>query len=74
LEDQGYYHWSQVDNFERERGWTQRFGLWGLDTNTQKRIRRPSVDLYADICHQNAISSEMVRKFAPQVFGQLFPG
>jgi beta-glucosidase len=70
----GYYHWSQVDNFEWERGWTQRFGLWGLDTNTQKRIRRPSVDLYADICHQNAISSEMVRRFAPQVFGQLFPG
>jgi beta-glucosidase len=46
----GYFHWSLVDNFEWERGWTQRFGLWGLDVETQKRIRRPSVDLYAEIC------------------------
>ncbi|NJN79154.1 MAG: family 1 glycosylhydrolase [Anaerolineales bacterium] len=32
----GYFHWSLVDNFEWERGWTQRFGLWGLDIDTQK--------------------------------------
>ena len=35
----GYFHWSLVDNFEWERGWTQRFGLWGLDVETQKRIQ-----------------------------------
>ena len=70
----GYFHWSQIDNFEWERGWTQRFGLWGLDVDTQERIRRPSVDLYAAICKENAISSETVRKYAPQVFEKLFPG
>ncbi len=69
----GYYHWSQVDNFEWERAWTQRFGLWGLDVETQKRIRRPSVDLFADICKENALSSEMVRKYAPKAFEALFP-
>ena len=69
----GYYHWSQVDNFEWERAWSQRFGLWGLELETQHRIRRPSVDMYADICRQNAISSDMVRKHAPQIFNQLFP-
>jgi beta-glucosidase len=69
----GYYHWSQVDNFEWERGWTQRFGIWGLDVPSQKRIRRPSVDLYAAICKENAISSEVVCKYAPQVFEKLFP-
>ncbi|MFN8403985.1 MAG: family 1 glycosylhydrolase [Anaerolineales bacterium] len=44
----GYFYWSLVDNFEWERGWAQRFRLWGLDVETQKRIKRPSVDLYAE--------------------------
>lgn len=69
----GYFHWSLVDNFEWERGWTQRFGLWGLDTETQKRIKRPSVDLYAEVCKENGLSSEMVQKYCPEVFEKLFP-
>ncbi len=69
----GYYHWSLVDNFEWERGWTQRFGLWGLDLENQVRIRRSSVDVYAAICHENGISSEMVQQYAPQIFSKLFP-
>lgn len=69
----GYFHWTLVDNFEWERGWTQRFGLWGLDVDTQKRIKRPSADLYAEICKENGLSSEMVRKYCPEVFDQLFP-
>jgi len=69
----GYFHWSLVDNFEWERGWSQRFGLWGLDVQTQARIRRRSVDLYAEICQQNAISSEMVQRYAPGSFSRLFP-
>jgi beta-glucosidase len=70
----GYFHWSLVDNFEWERGWTQRFGLWGLDVETQKRIRRPSVDLYEEICKENGFSSEMVERFAPEILEALFPG
>lgn len=69
----GYFHWSLVDNFEWERGWTQRFGLWGLDVITQQRIRRPSVDLYEEICHENGISTEMVRKYAPEILESMFP-
>lgn len=69
----GYFHWSLVDNFEWERGWTQRFGLWGLDVDTQVRIRRRSVDAYAAICEENGITSEMVEEFAPQAFERLFP-
>jgi beta-glucosidase len=68
----GYFHWSLVDNFEWERGWTQRFGLWGLDVDTQKRIRRPSVDLYAAICKENGLSSEMVQKYCPEVLEKIF--
>jgi beta-glucosidase len=70
---EGYFHWSLVDNFEWERGWTQRFGLWGLDVETQKRTKRPSADLYAEICKANGISSEMVEKYAPVALKRLFP-
>jgi len=69
----GYFHWSLVDNFEWERGWTQRFGLWGLDLETQKRVKRPSADLYAAICKENGLSSQMVEKWCPEVVGKLFP-
>jgi beta-glucosidase len=69
----GYYHWSLVDNFEWERGWTQRFGLWELDIETQARTKRLSADLYAEICKKNALSSEMVEKYCPEVFDKLFP-
>jgi beta-glucosidase len=70
----GYFHWSLVDNFEWERGWTQRFGLWELDLQTQERRKRPSADLYADICKQNALSSEMVATYAPEILEEMFPG
>jgi beta-glucosidase len=70
----GYFHWSLVDNFEWERGWTQRFGLWGLDIATQKRFRRKSVDVYASICKENGISSEMVKRYVPEILRDLFPG
>ena len=69
----GYFHWSLVDNFEWERGWSQRFGLWGLDIATQTRLRRTSVDVYAAICKENGISSNMVAQYAPQLLPKLFP-
>jgi len=69
----GYFYWSLVDNFEWERGWTQRFGLWALDVETQKRTKRPSADLYAEICKENGLSSDMVQKYCPEVLDTLFP-
>ncbi|MBN2148530.1 MAG: glycoside hydrolase family 1 protein [Anaerolineales bacterium] len=69
----GYFHWSLVDNFEWERGWTQRFGLWELDVETQARRKRPSVDFFAEICRENGLSSDMVRRYAPEAYAQLFP-
>jgi beta-glucosidase len=69
----GYFHWSLVDNFEWERGWSQRFGLWELDVETQARRKRPSADLYAEICRQNAISSETVERYTPELVAQMYP-
>ncbi len=70
---QGYFYWTLVDNFEWERGWSQKFGLWGLDVETQARIKRASVDLYARICKENALSPEMVQAYCPEVLDKLFP-
>jgi beta-glucosidase len=69
----GYFHWCLVDNFEWERGWTQRFGLWGLDVATQARIRRPGVDMYKEICKSNSISSNVVEKFTPEIYSLIYP-
>jgi beta-glucosidase len=70
----GYFHWTLVDNFEWERGWSQRFGLWGLDPEKQVRSRRKSAEIYAEICRTNSISSIMVEKLVPQIMPRLFPG
>ena len=59
----GYFHWTLVDNFEWERGWTQKYGLWELNLETQSRSKRPSADMFAEICRSNSISSEIVEKF-----------
>jgi beta-glucosidase len=69
----GYFYWTLVDNFEWERGWGQRFGLWTLDRETQQRTKRPSADLYAEICKENGLSSEMVQKYCPEVMDKIFP-
>ncbi len=69
----GYFHWTLVDNFEWDRGWTQRFGLWELDEESQARRKRPSVDLYAEICKSNSLSSEIVARYTPELFETMFP-
>lgn len=70
----GYYHWSLVDNFEWDRGWTQRFGLIALDPETQTRQLRPSGQLYSEICQQKQINSDMAARFAPELLETMFPG
>jgi beta-glucosidase len=70
----GYYHWSLVDNFEWDRGWTQRFGLIEMDPETQERTMRDSGLLYQEICQNYAISSDMAQRYAPDLMPVLFPG
>lgn len=72
----GYYFWSLVDNFEWAEGYDPRykFGLYEVDFKTQKRTLKDSGKLYKEIATTYTISSEMTRKYAPEVADKLFPG
>lgn len=71
----GYFFWSLVDNFEWAEGYDPRyrFGLYGVDFQTQERTLRRSGELYAEIARSGALSSDMVRRYAPQAAEKLFP-
>lgn len=51
----GYFHWSLLDNFEWDKGFWPKFGLYEVDRKTFKRTARPSAKVYADICKNNFI-------------------
>jgi beta-glucosidase len=70
----GYFHWTLVDNFEWERGWSHRFGLYALDPDTQVRTPRPSSRLFSEIARASALSSAMVAEYAPSLNEAMFPG
>jgi beta-glucosidase len=70
----GYYHWSFVDNFEWSEGWRMKFGLYAMDPKTQARELRASGRLYGEIAQANAITVDMVRRYAPAVADTLFRG
>lgn len=54
----GYFHWSLVDNFEWDKGFTPRFGLIEINYNNNlQRIPRESSKIYAEICKNNAINT-----------------
>ena len=41
----GYFHWSLMDNFEWQKGYSMTFGLIAVDRATQKRSPKPSLAL-----------------------------
>lgn len=51
----GYFAWSLMDNFEWERGYSERFGLVHTDFVTQKRYPKTSALWYSATIQANAI-------------------
>lgn len=49
----GYFAWSLLDNFEWAGGYAYRFGLFQVDTHSQRRIAKASARFYADVIRSN---------------------
>ena len=59
----GYFHWTFLDNFEWNDGWTMHFGLIGMDPTTQIRSPRPSAALYGQVSRANQLPSELLERY-----------
>lgn len=51
----GYFVWSLMDNFEWGHGFSKRFGLIGVDYETQKRTLKDSAEWYAGVIANNVV-------------------
>ncbi len=67
----GYYHWTFTDNFEWAEGWGLRFGLIALDPATQQRTPRRSAALLREVAAANAVTPEIVQRYAPELLHTL---
>ena len=54
----GYFVWSLLDNFEWDRGYTQRFGIVWTDYETQTRIAKDSSHWYGQVIAENGVGLE----------------
>ncbi len=72
----GYYFWSLIDNFEWTEGYDPRFrfGLIGVNFETQERHIRPSGNLYSAICRDGGLSRDLVSQYAPHLAQTVFSG
>lgn len=49
----GYYYWSLIDNFEWAEGYTQKFGLYEVDLQTNERKLREGSKAFVEIINKN---------------------
>ncbi len=49
----GYFQWSLMDNFEWDKGYSERFGMIFVDYQTQERILKDSAYWYHDTIKAN---------------------
>ncbi len=59
IDVRGYLYWTAWDNFEWAEGYTQHFGLFSVDRDTQERIAKPSAALFAEICRTREVSDAL---------------
>lgn len=64
----GYFLWSFLDNFEWEKGYTERFGIVHVDFETQKRIVKDSAFWYQKIIESNGRELSINKEAKPILF------
>ena len=64
----GYFLWTFVDNFEWDKGYTERFGIVYVDFKTQKRIVKDSAYWYQRVVETNGAMLSMNEKERPILF------
>ncbi|HEY7197598.1 MAG TPA: GH1 family beta-glucosidase [Gaiellaceae bacterium] len=53
----GYFIWSFLDNFEWSFGYSERFGIFYVDFETQERVAKESARWYGSVLAANAVES-----------------
>ncbi len=64
----GYFLWTFLDNFEWDKGYTERFGIVHVDFTTQKRIAKDSAYWYQKVIETNGGSLTMNEPKHPLLF------
>ena len=64
----GYFLWTFLDNFEWDKGYTERFGIVYVDFTTQKRIVKDSAFWYQKIIESNGRELTVNKKTRPILF------
>lgn len=64
----GYFLWTFLDNFEWDKGYTERFGIVHVDFATQKRIVKDSAYWYQRIIESNGKELMINKKVRPILF------
>ncbi len=68
IEIKGYFYWSLLDNYEWDKGYTQRFGLVEVDFTTFERRVRESAFLYSRIARSRSVDEDLVKEYCAEVF------
>jgi beta-galactosidase len=56
IDVRGYFHWSLTDNYEWAKGFSMKFGLYAVNLESKKRIKRKSANIYKKIIENQEIT------------------